>query len=148
MAEVDHTRHAAVHVIQHPGPGSQRRRRHTRTGEVQRSTSTLKRDKANVLLTAIVAALGLDRQALVINCLGIRAAESPARSRKLPLSIDARTSNGKRLVLTWHPIFALSDTEIWQEIAAEGLEYHPAYDAAYAEAGDLPWIGDRRGQGV
>jgi 3'-phosphoadenosine 5'-phosphosulfate sulfotransferase (PAPS reductase)/FAD synthetase len=92
-------------------------------------TSTLKRDKANVLLTAIVAALGLDRQALVINCLGIRAAESTARSRKLPLSIDARTSNGKRLVLTWHPIFALSDTEIWQEIATDGLEYHPAYDA-------------------
>lgn len=92
-------------------------------------TSTLKRDKANVLLTAIVAALGLDRQALIINCLGIRAAESTARSRKLPMSIDARTSNGKRLVLTWHPIFALSDAEVWQEIATEGLEYHPAYDA-------------------
>ncbi|MFE9007504.1 phosphoadenosine phosphosulfate reductase family protein [Streptomyces sp. NPDC007875] len=92
-------------------------------------TSTLKRDKANVLLTAIVAALGLDRQALIINCLGIRAAESTARSRKRVLSIDARTSNGKRLVLTWHPIHALSDTEVWQEIAAEGLEYHPTYDA-------------------
>jgi hypothetical protein len=37
-------------------------------------TSSLKRDKANVLLTEIVAALGLDRQAIVINCLGIRAA--------------------------------------------------------------------------
>ncbi|WP_351234276.1 hypothetical protein [Streptomyces sp. NPDC002133] len=67
---------------------------------MQRSTSTLKRGKANVHLTAIVAALGLDRKALVINCLGIRAAESPARSKKLPLSIDTRTSNGKRLVLT------------------------------------------------
>lgn len=92
-------------------------------------TSSLKRDRANVLLTAIVAALGLDRQALVINCLGIRAAESTSRSRKLPLSIDTRTSNGKRLVLTWHPIFDLTETEVWQEIATEGLEYHPTYDA-------------------
>lgn len=50
------------------------------------------------------------------------------KSAQLQLSIDARMGNGKRLVLTWHPIFALSDTEVWQEIAAEGLEYHPAYD--------------------
>ncbi|MDQ0847772.1 phosphoadenosine phosphosulfate reductase family protein [Streptomyces sp. V1I6] len=91
-------------------------------------TSSLKRDKANVLLTEIVAALRLDRQAIVINCLGIRAAESTARSKKLPLSIDTRTSNGKRLVLTWHPIFTLSNSEVWEEIAAEGLEYHPIYD--------------------
>ncbi|WP_251066149.1 phosphoadenosine phosphosulfate reductase family protein [Streptomyces sp. ISL-36] len=91
-------------------------------------TSSLKRDKANVLLTEIVATLGLDRQALIINCLGIRAAESTARSKKLPLSIDTRTSNGKRLVLTWHPIFTLSNSEVWEEIASEGLEYHPIYD--------------------
>ncbi|HBF85143.1 MAG TPA: hypothetical protein DD420_36015 [Streptomyces sp.] len=92
-------------------------------------TSSLKRDKANVLLTAIVTALGLDRQAVVINCLGIRAAESPARARKLPLAIDTRTSNSKRLVLTWHPILEWSETAVWEQIATEGLEYHPAYDA-------------------
>lgn len=101
----------------------------TRTSEVQRSTASLKRDRANVLLTEIVAALGLDRQALVLNCMGLRAAESPARSKKLPLSIDTRTSNNKRLVLTWHPILELSETAVWQTIADETLEYHPAYDA-------------------
>lgn len=37
MVGVDHSRQVTVHVIQDPGPGSQRRRRHTRTGEVQRS---------------------------------------------------------------------------------------------------------------
>ncbi|MEW1892321.1 phosphoadenosine phosphosulfate reductase family protein [Streptomyces sp. NPDC085659] len=92
-------------------------------------TASLKRDRANVLLTEIVAALGLDRQALVLNCMGLRAAESPARSKKSPLSIDTRTSNNKRLVLTWHPILELSETAVWQTIADETLEYHPAYDA-------------------
>ncbi|MEU3708378.1 phosphoadenosine phosphosulfate reductase family protein [Streptomyces anulatus] len=92
-------------------------------------TSSLKRDKANVLLTAIVAALGLTRQAIVINCLGLRADESPARSRKAPLSVDTRTSNSKKLVLAWHPILQTTEAEVWQEIAGSGLEYHPAYDA-------------------
>ncbi|MFB8087303.1 phosphoadenosine phosphosulfate reductase family protein [Streptomyces sp. NPDC055992] len=92
-------------------------------------TSSLKRDRANVLLTEIVAALGLDRQALVLNCMGLRAAESPARSKKSPLLIDTRASNNKRLVLTWHPILELSETAVWQTIANEALEYHPAYDA-------------------
>ncbi|MFD5728419.1 phosphoadenosine phosphosulfate reductase family protein [Streptomyces sp. NPDC058368] len=92
-------------------------------------TSSLKRDRANVLLTEVVAALGLDRQALVLNCMGLRAAESPARSRKSPLAIDTRASNNKRLVLTWHPILELSETAVWQTIADETLEYHPAYDA-------------------
>ncbi|MBV7674082.1 phosphoadenosine phosphosulfate reductase family protein [Streptomyces halstedii] len=92
-------------------------------------TSSLKRDKANVLLTSIVTALGLDRQAVVINCLGIRSSESPARARKLPLAIDTRTSNRNRLVITWHPVLEWSETDVWERIATEGLEYHPAYDA-------------------
>lgn len=53
---------------------------------------------------------------------------STARRQQLPLSIDTRTSNGKRLVLTWHPIFTLSNSDVWEEIASEGLEYHPIYD--------------------
>ncbi|MGA5508968.1 phosphoadenosine phosphosulfate reductase family protein [Streptomyces umbrinus] len=45
------------------------------------------------------------------------------------LSIDLRTSTNSRLVLTWHPIFAMTDREVWQEIATHALEYHPVYDA-------------------
>lgn len=40
-----------------------------------------------------------------------------------------RTSNSKRLVLTWHPIFDLSEAAVWEEIAAAGLEYHFVDDA-------------------
>ncbi|WP_329020505.1 phosphoadenosine phosphosulfate reductase domain-containing protein [Streptomyces sp. NBC_01601] len=91
-------------------------------------TSTLKRDEAAKLFTQIVDELGLDKQALIVNCLGIRAAESPSRRRKHELAIDHRASNGRRLVLTWHPVFKLSESDIWQEIADNTLDYHPVYD--------------------
>ncbi|WP_432137301.1 phosphoadenosine phosphosulfate reductase family protein [Streptomyces sp. bgisy154] len=92
-------------------------------------TSTLKRDEAAKLFTQIVTELGLPGQALILNCLGIRADESASRRRKDELAIDHRASNGRRLVLTWHPVFQLSESDIWQEIADEGLDYHPVYDA-------------------
>ncbi|MFF9436806.1 phosphoadenosine phosphosulfate reductase family protein [Streptomyces sp. NPDC014735] len=91
-------------------------------------TSTLKRDEAAKLFTQIVDELGLDDQALIVNCLGIRAAESPSRRKKHELAIDHRASNGRRLVLTWHPVFHLTEEEIWQEIADQALDYHPVYD--------------------
>ncbi|MFF9785694.1 phosphoadenosine phosphosulfate reductase domain-containing protein [Streptomyces nigrescens] len=91
-------------------------------------TSTLKRDEAAKLFTQIVDELGLDEQALIVNCLGIRAAESPSRRKKRELTIDHRASNGRRLILTWHPVFHLTETQIWQEIADNALDYHPVYD--------------------
>lgn len=98
----------------------------THASEVQRSTATLKRDKIAPLFRQITDALGLDEQALILSVLGIRAAESPARARKLPLAIDMRASTGRRMVLTWHPILELSETDVWQQIADAALEYHPA----------------------
>ncbi|MFD9084817.1 phosphoadenosine phosphosulfate reductase domain-containing protein [Streptomyces erythrochromogenes] len=92
-------------------------------------TSTLKRDKIAPLFKQITDALGLDEQALILSALGIRAAESPARARKLPLAIDMRASTGQRMVLTWHPILELSEADVWQQIADAALEYHPVYDA-------------------
>ncbi|TLQ39282.1 phosphoadenosine phosphosulfate reductase domain-containing protein [Streptomyces marianii] len=91
-------------------------------------TSSLKRDEAAKFFTEIVNELGLDEQALIVNCLGIRAAESSSRRRKQELAIDHRASNGRRLVLTWHPVFHLTETEIWQEIVDQALDYHPVYD--------------------
>ncbi|GGU49405.1 phosphoadenosine phosphosulfate reductase domain-containing protein [Streptomyces violascens] len=92
-------------------------------------TSTLKRDEAAKFFTQIVEELGLDEQALLVNCLGIRAEESPSRRRKPELAIDHRASNGRRLVLTWHPVLHLSERDIWQEIADNALDYHPVYDS-------------------
>ncbi|MEO3976798.1 phosphoadenosine phosphosulfate reductase family protein [Streptomyces sp. CAU 1734] len=91
-------------------------------------TSTLKRDEAAKVFTQIVDELGLDEQALLVNCLGIRASESFSRRQKHELAIDHRASSSRRLVLTWHPVFHLSETAIWKEIADNALDYHPVYD--------------------
>lgn len=93
-------------------------------------TSTLKRDEAAKLFTEIARALGLSEQAVILNCLGIRAAESPARRRKQHLAVDKRASTGRRLVLTWHAVFDLTEADIWDRIASRTLEYHPVYDTS------------------
>ncbi|MFI8515295.1 phosphoadenosine phosphosulfate reductase family protein [Streptomyces sp. NPDC085460] len=92
-------------------------------------TASLKRDNIAPLFKQITDALGLDGQALILSALGIRAAESPARARKTPLALDMRASNGRRMVLTWHPVLELTEADVWHRIADAGLEYHPVYDA-------------------
>ncbi|OEV11055.1 hypothetical protein AN218_14685 [Streptomyces nanshensis] len=92
-------------------------------------TSQLKRDRLAPVITLLVQELGLSRQAVVVNFMGIRAEESAARRRKPELALDTRLGNGNRLVVTAHPILDMSETEVWQTIAQNGLEYHPAYDA-------------------
>lgn len=91
-------------------------------------TSTLKRDPTGPVITRWVAELGLDRQAIVLNVMGVRGAESASRALKARLALDTRTTSANRLVLTWNIIHELSEQEVWQEIAANGLEYHPIYD--------------------
>jgi 3'-phosphoadenosine 5'-phosphosulfate sulfotransferase (PAPS reductase)/FAD synthetase len=75
-----------------------------------------------------VTELSLDRQAVVLNIMGVRAAESRSRALKARLGLDTRTTSANRLVLTWNIIHELSEEEVWQEIAQNGLEYHPVYD--------------------
>ena len=110
-------------------------------------TSKLKRDKAGPVITAIVDALGLGHQAVILNVMGVRAGESANRALKRRLDIDPRLANGKRLVLTWNAVFELSESDVWQEIADQGLEYHPCYDAGlerlscvYCVLAGLDWL--------
>ncbi|WP_234899702.1 phosphoadenosine phosphosulfate reductase family protein [Streptomyces filamentosus] len=92
-------------------------------------TASLKREKIAPLFKQITDPLGLDGQALLLSALGIRAAESPARARKTSLALDMRASNGRRMVLTWHPVLELTEADVWREITGAALEYHPVYDA-------------------
>ena len=64
----------------------------------------------------------------VLNILGIRAAESPARAKKSAFSNDKRASNSKRVVDTWFPIFDWTLDEVWARIRKSGVEHHRAYD--------------------
>lgn len=92
-------------------------------------TSDHKRGQAHKLLTTIVRELGLDRQARILNCMGIRREESAARAKKAESRFDKRASNGKRHVDEWLPIIAWTVGEVWERIAAAGTPHHPAYDA-------------------
>jgi 3'-phosphoadenosine 5'-phosphosulfate sulfotransferase (PAPS reductase)/FAD synthetase len=91
------------------------------------------------------------RRVRILNVLGLRAAESLARSKKTPFGRDPAhwgqapvigrpatrrrpaveprdgRAHGRREVDRWLPIFSWSTEEVWAEIAASGLTPHPAY---------------------
>jgi DNA sulfur modification protein DndC len=65
----------------------------------------------------------------VINCMGMRAQESPGR-RKLPaLAFNPGNSKAGRAWWDWLPVHGLLETEIFQVIREAGQEPHPAYAA-------------------
>jgi 3'-phosphoadenosine 5'-phosphosulfate sulfotransferase (PAPS reductase)/FAD synthetase len=96
-------------------------------------TSDQKTSQVAKLMTREVVAwrerTGETRAMRILNCLGIRAAESPARAKKAAFGVDVAASNGKRDVRRWLPIFDWSDDQVWAIIRRSGLPHHPAYDA-------------------
>jgi 3'-phosphoadenosine 5'-phosphosulfate sulfotransferase (PAPS reductase)/FAD synthetase len=95
-------------------------------------TSDQKTSQVLKLITSLTAEFqarrGSGRQARMLNCLGIRAQESPARAKKASFEIDKKASNGKRHVDRWLPIFAWSEEQVWDRIHASGVRYHEAYE--------------------
>jgi 3'-phosphoadenosine 5'-phosphosulfate sulfotransferase (PAPS reductase)/FAD synthetase len=94
-------------------------------------TSDHKRGQAYKALTLLVAELGLRRPARVLNCMGLRREESPARARKQPLRYDQQAS-GKgtvRQVTEWLPILEWTVDQVWERISGAGTTPHPAYAA-------------------
>jgi len=63
----------------------------------------------------------------VLNVMGIRAAESPARAKRAQFALDTRRSNRVRTVDTWLPIFDWSTEEVWGTIRANQIPTHRAY---------------------
>jgi len=69
-------------------------------------TSDHKRAQVYKVLTEIareIRAAGVP-VARILNCMGLRADESPARAKKIPFQRDAMASNGRRSVDAWLPI--------------------------------------------
>lgn len=94
-------------------------------------TSDHKRGQGRKAMTMLVRELNLDRPARILNCMGFRREESPARRKKEPLRYDAPAS-GKgtvRHVDEWLPILEWTVGEVWARIAEAGTRHHPAYDA-------------------
>jgi len=68
------------------------------------------------------------RPVKVLNCMGLRAEESPNRAKLPQLKRDARQTNGKRIVDVWLPIQDWTTDQVWARIRQAGTRYHPAYD--------------------
>lgn len=70
---------------------------------------------------------------IVVNCVGIRAEESPARAKKIAsrgtLNVNTKNTNSKRQAFDWWPIADWTIDQVWAEIDAKGQARHPAYDA-------------------
>lgn len=64
----------------------------------------------------------------ILNCMGLRADESPARAKKAFFERNQRASNSKRTVDNWLPIHAWTEAQVWDVIHGKGLPYHYAYD--------------------
>lgn len=62
----------------------------------------------------------------ILNCLGLRADESPARAKKPVFGRDDAT-NGRRHVDRWLPIHGWDIAQVWERIRRAGTRPHPAY---------------------
>ncbi len=99
-------------------------------------TSDLKRGPVKRLITQLAnevyaAEPGRTRPVRILNCLGMRAAESHARAKRPPLRVDA---NGRREVTEWLPLHTWPTERVWARINAAGAEPHPAYAAGQSRA--------------
>jgi 3'-phosphoadenosine 5'-phosphosulfate sulfotransferase (PAPS reductase)/FAD synthetase len=91
-------------------------------------TSDQKTSQVVKLITRLTEELpDLGRPVRILNCLGLRADESPARAKKPAFGPDS-ASNGKRTVDRWLPIFDWTTEQVWDVIKASGLRHHWAYD--------------------
>ena len=105
------------------------RRRMFPSSTARYCTSDHKRAQGRKFITELVRELGLNRQARVLNVLGFRAEESPARLRRSVLALDEGASSGVREVWTWLPIHGWTEAQVWERIKKTGVPHHPAYDA-------------------
>lgn len=102
-----------------------RRRRMWPSSAARYCTSDFKRAPIDKLITKL--APGLERRLKVLNVMGLRAEESPARAKKVAFKVNERRTNGRRHVDDWLPILGLKIGEVWDTIKANAIPQHVAY---------------------
>jgi 3'-phosphoadenosine 5'-phosphosulfate sulfotransferase (PAPS reductase)/FAD synthetase len=70
----------------------------------------------------------------ILNCVGLRAEESPGRKRAPELHISARGTSSRRQIDMWLPIQAWTAAEVWAAVRASKAPSHPAYAAGLPRA--------------
>lgn len=96
------------------------------SASTRQCTSDLKRDPIDKFIRAYLKAhpeFG-DR---VVSAMGLRAEESPARSKQVSWKYDARNSKAGREWFRWLPIQGLKVAQVWDAIRDAGGEPHWAY---------------------
>jgi 3'-phosphoadenosine 5'-phosphosulfate sulfotransferase (PAPS reductase)/FAD synthetase len=91
-------------------------------------TSDHKRDQQAKLLTRLAGERKGKRPVRILQCMGMRAGESCARSKLRPFYLDRRTSNTRKRVHIWLPIHGMTGDEVWADVWSSGVRYHPVYD--------------------
>jgi len=105
-------------------------------------TSDLKRDPIGTVMTMLAAELRSAwraqlakgkwrlRKVRILNCMGMRAQESPARALLPEFSSNGRVSNESvKHVDDWLPIHGMTEVQVWADIRESGVKYHHIYDA-------------------
>lgn len=69
---------------------------------------------------------GSARPCRILDCMGLRAQESPARAKKPAFTERKRTKT--QHIDTWLPIHDWTEARVWAVIKDSGVRYHHAYD--------------------
>jgi 3'-phosphoadenosine 5'-phosphosulfate sulfotransferase (PAPS reductase)/FAD synthetase len=89
-------------------------------------TSDLKRNPIVREIRRYAARAGYS---LIVNCTGVRAAESASRAKLCPWKLSLENSKAGREWYDWAPIHAMSTRAVFATIADAGQQPHPAYAA-------------------
>lgn len=87
-------------------------------------TSEFKRGPGGRVLTRLLR----ERQGNILNVLGFRADESPARAKREVFTLNKRFSRKAFQVYDWLPAHQMNVSDVWQTIRSGGLPHHKAYD--------------------
>lgn len=113
-----------LHVVKNPNKDFMemvRRRKMFPSPAQRQCTSDLKRGPIQTWIRRNVA------DPVVINCMGMRAEESPQRAKKPKLSRDKKMCNGRRTVWNWLPIHEWTEGEVRRFLAERNIPLHPVY---------------------
>jgi 3'-phosphoadenosine 5'-phosphosulfate sulfotransferase (PAPS reductase)/FAD synthetase len=93
-------------------------------------TSDLKRGPIERTIRGITRerqALGIESWGLVVNCMGMRAEESPGRKKLAPFKQSVGNSKAGREWYDWLPIHSWTEAEVFDTIAGAGQRPHVIY---------------------
>ncbi|WP_084332738.1 phosphoadenosine phosphosulfate reductase domain-containing protein [Marinobacterium jannaschii] len=94
------------------------------SASTRQCTSDLKRDPIRREVRRYAKAHGFTK---IVNCLGLRAQESPGRAKRQLFKIDRRGFNSVAHWYEWLPIHELSTPEVFATITQDGQKPHYAY---------------------